>query len=360
MRQYTHIYPTLSSEEEFLKQTESHRKNIGSAVLSGTAGQHFVLTLMTIHRDGPVPGVVSCFSPGSYFNCPVSISAESSGKRVLHEHDCFEFSYVLRGHMYQNVEGQRYLYPPGSCCLINRHTLHTEELTTDYQCIFFSVSADFVQSLLNYGNMLLFPEEQNSADNSVFRFLTGNIEEDHCNEKDFLDFVPRITETEQQRIVHHIFEQMIHALLEPHYGTTYLLRYLFLRLIGVLCSPEYYTVSHLSARHREDAFLFARIDQILQERKGRITNSELAELLNYDGSYLGRIVKKHTGKSLYRYSLTFTMSEAARLLRETDLTAAGIAAELRFSNRTHFYKLFEEYYGMTPGEYRRSIRRTVC
>lgn len=47
-----------------------------------------------------------------------------------------------------------------------------------------------------------------------------------------------------------------------------------------------------------DSLLMARIDQILEERNGRITNHELAQILNYDGSYIGRIVKKATGKSL--------------------------------------------------------------
>ena len=96
-----------------------------------------------------------------------------------------------------------------------------------------------------------------------------------------------------------------------------------------------------------------RIDRILSERHGRVTNRELAELLHYNGSYLGRIVKKHTGKSLFEYSMEFTMVEAAELLRKTRLPAAAIAGALRFTNHSHFYRLFKERYGMTPNEYRR-------
>lgn len=59
-----------------------------------------------------------------------------------------------------------------------------------------------------------------------------------------------------------------------------------------------------------DFLLMARIDQILEERNGRITNHELAQILNYDGSYIGRIVKKATGKSLFKYSMTFTIAAA--------------------------------------------------
>lgn len=76
--------------------------------------------------------------------------------------------------------------------------------------------------------------------------------------------------------------------------------------------------------------------------------------MNYDGSYIGRIVKKTTGKSLFAYSMTFTMNAAAKLLRNTDKSITRIAEELHFTNRAHFYKLFYQHYHMTPKEYRKS------
>ena len=102
-----------------------------------------------------------------------------------------------------------------------------------------------------------------------------------------------------------------------------------------------------------ESSLFARIDQILEERHGRITHSELSGILNYNGSYLGRIVKKYTGKSLFDYGMTFTMKYAAKELTHTNKTAADIAAELNFSNRSHFYRLFKDHFGVTPNEYRK-------
>ena len=46
------------------------------------------------------------------------------------------------------------------------------------------------------------------------------------------------------------------------------------------------------------------------------------------------------------------MDYACQLLADTDRTVQQIAAELNFSNRTHFYKLFAEHTGMTPRQYR--------
>ena len=146
---------------------------------------------------------------------------------------------------------------------------------------------------------------------------------------------------------------MLQTLMLPSYGATYHLQELFLRLIGILDNPDYYNAVHITAKGNMESSLFARIDQILEDRHGRISHAELAEVLNYNGSYLGRIVKKYTGKSLFDYSMTFTMKYAAKQLRATDKTAAEIAAELQFTNRSHFYRLFKDHFDITPNQYRR-------
>ena len=50
--------------------------------------------------------------------------------------------------------------------------------------------------------------------------------------------------------------------------------------------------------------------------------------------------------------MQYCMDYARQLLTTTDLTVQQIAAELNFTNRTHFYKLFAEHTGMTPRQYR--------
>ena len=83
----------------------------------------------------------------------------------------------------------------------------------------------------------------------------------------------------------------------------------------------------------------------------------MSEILNYNGTYLGKIVKKYTGQSLFDYSMNFTMEYAAKLLRETKKSVSEIASELKFNNRTHFYKIFNSYYEVTPKAYRDQTSR---
>lgn len=349
------VNPTFSSGNADLNQVIRFHDSDNPAVFYQEILVPFMLTLLSVHKDTTQKHVMSVHTPDAQFSLSSHRAIHGRPVNSQHQHNCFEFTYVLEGSMYQIVEGRRYFYPTGSCCLMNRNTLHTEELSTDFYCVFFSVSSDFVNRLMSYGNGLLFSGEQSLFDSPIFQFFRRNLGGSNTDTKDFLDFVPKITETEQVHLVHQIFEDMLHTLMAPSYGATYHLQELFLRLIGILDNPDYYHAVHITAKGNMESSLFARIDQILEERHGRITHAELAEVLSYNGSYLGRIVKKYTGKSLFDYSMTFTMKYAAKQLLTTDKTAAEIATELQFTNRSHFYRLFKENYGVTPKEFRRSV-----
>ena len=59
------------------------------------------------------------------------------------------------------------------------------------------------------------------------------------------------------------------------------------------------------------------------------------------------IVHKYTGMCLYDYGMTFTLKKAEHLLSDTTASISSIALQLGFNNRTHFYKIFKEKYGIT-------------
>ena len=101
-----------------------------------------------------------------------------------------------------------------------------------------------------------------------------------------------------------------------------------------------------------DGLLFLRITHLLQDSDGRLSRTQLSEKLHYNGSYLNNIVRHHTGMCLYDYSMSFCLKKAKELLLTTDMTVSEIATALKFSNRTHFYSLFKEKYGVTPKAYR--------
>lgn len=315
----------------------------------------FLITDM-VFSSSPLPAdhfLRLCF-PGGEMEVPSSSYTDTREKGMQHQHNTFEFTYVLKGSMYQLVEGKQYFYPAGSCCLMNRNTLHTEETSTDFTAIFLSVSKEFLSSLYDFRKYLLFPGERNNwKDNLILHFFTQNLENSDADRKDFLDFIPKPGNEDQLLEVERILENLHHVTIQAAGNSTWQLIACLMKFFDMLGNEEIYNAEHVTAESRMEALLFARIDRVLSDRNGRISHRELAELLNYNGSYLGRIVKKYTGKSLFDYSMKYAMGYAARMLTDTDRSVADIAAELHFSNISHFYRLFREQYGVTPREYRK-------
>ncbi len=78
----------------------------------------------------------------------------------------------------------------------------------------------------------------------------------------------------------------------------------------------------------------------------------LASLLGLSPSQTLRKVKAATGKSVNQYIREVKLAEAAKLIRETDLTSAEISYRVGFSSPSYFNKSFRKRYGITPGGYK--------
>jgi len=80
--------------------------------------------------------------------------------------------------------------------------------------------------------------------------------------------------------------------------------------------------------------------------------SELATTLNLSSSQTLRKIKAATGKSVNQYIRELRLEKAAKLLKNTEFTAAEIAYQVGFNSDSYFNKTFSKYYGISPGEYK--------
>lgn len=81
---------------------------------------------------------------------------------------------------------------------------------------------------------------------------------------------------------------------------------------------------------------------------------KMARDLQISYSYIRKIVKSVTGKSVLDYINSLRINEGKRLLRQTDMTIAEIASNLGYNNVQSFNRFFKKYEGITPGEFRSS------
>ncbi len=77
-----------------------------------------------------------------------------------------------------------------------------------------------------------------------------------------------------------------------------------------------------------------------------------AKALNISTTYLSRIVRQMTGRTVIDYVNQFLLMEAAFLLRTTNLSIAQISDRLHFSDQASFCKFFSRRQGVSPKVYR--------
>ena len=82
---------------------------------------------------------------------------------------------------------------------------------------------------------------------------------------------------------------------------------------------------------------------------------EMENVFKSNGSYLSRVLKKHTGMPLMKYIDKIRMEKIKQLLCETDYTLNVIAEKVGFVDSNGLIRKFKKTEGITPNQYRMMI-----
>lgn len=123
--------------------------------------------------------------------------------------------------------------------------------------------------------------------------------------------------------------------------------------------------------------VFEKLDTLLQQRKvierynentrraidymnknysAKISLKDIARELHVNRSYLSRLFKSDTGVNIIDYLNTVRLEKAADLIRKGSIPLNCIANSVGIQSYNHFFKLFKDHYGITPGEYKQKIQ----
>ncbi|MBQ2876157.1 MAG: helix-turn-helix domain-containing protein [Clostridia bacterium] len=96
------------------------------------------------------------------------------------------------------------------------------------------------------------------------------------------------------------------------------------------------------------------LDHIEASFRGRIDLADLASMMNLSPAYFANLFKKTFSLSPRQYILNRRLTEAQRLLIETDMTVCEIAAEVGFDNENYFSEFFSHKTGITATKFRKN------
>lgn len=262
---------------------------------------------------------------------------ESSGMTHIHRHDFIEMAYVVKGELSQLIAGNKYTFPQGSICIIDRNSEH----------------ADFVKDQDNYVIFLEMKEDLfdelflSELDNKVQKFIRKALLEQKST-KQFIQFTPQC----QSNGIFPLIERIANEKFNKRKGAKYIIKGLMIRVFDILTKD--YTMLLNSTHLKEmNELLFLEVERYLRENYKDASLKELTMRFHFQQDYYARLIKKHTSMTFSEFHRKIRMSKAEELLLNTSMSIGSIVEAVGYENRQYFYKLFYDIHKMTPTQYRK-------
>lgn len=273
--------------------------------------------------------------------------------RPLHRHDALELIYVIQGELTQFIEDYYCTYTEGECCILNKNIRHVESFSSNFKAVFILLSDSFLHGIMESDIYFSGSFSWQPNTNSVYQHLHRLLQDRSRFRKEMLDFIPVGSARELREEVEALFNRMIRETKSQDPGYFSVVSGCFARLLSLLAAKDSYRISQVDLRNSNEDFIFNQISIFLRQNHGRVDYEELEKILHYTRDYLNRVIKRRSGITLTEFGRSICLEEAADMLQNSRKSIGAIMQELGYSNRTYFYRIFKERFGMTPQAYRK-------
>lgn len=255
-----------------------------------------------------------------------------------HSHDYIELMYVYDGSVIHHIHDKVIELNKGEILLLDMNIEHSIEAAKEGDiAINILIRKEFFDwyfiKQIAYHDLI---------SNFVLNALYGK-----NNEKAYIHFHTAANENIQEfalRIMQEFFEN------RNGYQTA--IRAFMLLLFNELIRDYQKYMSERMVQ-RIDASIVVEILEYIDQNYKTVTLKDLADFFNYSPDYIGKQIKKHTGKTLKDLLREKKLRQAGLLLKDTEITIMELLDEIGYSNVSYFYKQFREEYGTTPDDYRK-------
>jgi AraC-like DNA-binding protein len=135
---------------------------------------------------------------------------------------------------------------------------------------------------------------------------------------------------------------------------TYLEQLLIFLIRDVLNTKE---TNLFPTKESMENHLVTEVRRTIAERaEAPLSIGELCARLGYSKSYLCRLFREQTGDTIAATATRERIAAARRLIREGTMNFSEISDRLGFDNPQYFSRVFRRVTGMTPSEFRASLK----
>jgi YesN/AraC family two-component response regulator len=108
----------------------------------------------------------------------------------------------------------------------------------------------------------------------------------------------------------------------------------------------------------EDEVVLKIIDFMEKRLYSKFTMDELAGKMSFGKTYISRRFVKTCGYSIIDYFTKMKVNEAKNLIRGGKYNFFEISEMLMFTNSHYFSSIFKKHTGMTPTQYKKSLKNS--
>lgn len=112
------------------------------------------------------------------------------------------------------------------------------------------------------------------------------------------------------------------------------------------------TAALLERQQQESDILRRSLDYIARNYHNRISLDDVSAYVGYFPKYFSRYFKDQTGITFVNYLNRLRIQAAKELLADPNIVIKDVAARVGFENINTFFRVFKQFEGVTPGQYR--------
>ena len=111
----------------------------------------------------------------------------------------------------------------------------------------------------------------------------------------------------------------------------------------------------MNRQQQESDVLHRSMEYIAQNYRSRISLDDVSAFVGYSPKYFSRYFKDQTGITFVNYLNRLRIQAAKEMLCEETITIKDIASQVGFESVNTFFRVFKQFEGVTPGQYRASL-----
>lgn len=262
----------------------------------------------------------------------VGINFQDKGLYIEdHYHDYIELVCQLEGESTHYIDNKRVLLKSGHMLIINTTQLH-RNIASDYNIINVVIPEDFLDTMLI----------ESSYDQTIIKFkkflLSHNNIDTYQLNYDSLNILKLLAE-----LYHNANQKVMYQFQLKLY-----LLQLFISFNSI----------YINLPVTKDGKLLE--NDLMNYIGNNLLNASLneyAEIINYSPSRASQRIMCDYNASFIEILQSVRMKEATKLLLSSTHTIDYIMAEVGYSNKTFFYNIFKQQYGLTPNQYRKKYKK---